>query len=62
MTKPKMTLKELKALINLAHPDYEIPALVLVGIRGYYKKTLGNPDAMTVAFMMMPFLLFSTKN
>ncbi len=45
MTKPKMTLKELKALINLAHPDYEIPALVFVGIRGYYKKTLGNPDA-----------------
>jgi len=48
MTKPKMTLKELHKLLKKKHPDYmmmKIPQLLFVGIRGYYKKTMGDPDA-----------------
>lgn len=45
MTKPKIKIKELRDLIQKRYPKYELPAFVVVGIRGYYKRTMGNPDA-----------------
>lgn len=40
MTKPKLTQSEAQALLN----KYSLPEpVVLLGIRGYYKKTMGNP-------------------
>ena len=41
-SKPKMTRQELKELIRKAHPDYTIPDIAFVGVRGYYKNTMGK--------------------
>lgn len=42
--RPQMTRAELIARINKEYPAFVIPAFFVVGIRGYYKKTMGNPD------------------
>jgi hypothetical protein len=42
--KPLLTKDELIKIIADAHPGYELPKICWVGIRGYYKKTMGSPD------------------
>ena len=42
--RPQMTKQEVLDLVLVTHPDYKIPDIFWVGIRGYYKKTMGNPD------------------
>lgn len=40
---PKINRAELSALIAKAHPDWDPPAFLVVGIRGYYKDSMGKP-------------------
>lgn len=40
---PKMTRAELMQLLAKAHPDLELPFFCIVGIRGYYKNSMGVP-------------------
>lgn len=40
---PKLTRQELMALLAARHPDLELPLFYIVGIRGYYKNTMGKP-------------------
>lgn len=42
MTRPKLTEKEARALIEKHCPDLSAD-VVLIGIRGYYKRTMGDP-------------------
>lgn len=42
--KPQMTKGELEARIKSEHPNFIVPDFLVVGIRGYYKKTMGNPS------------------
>ena len=39
--RPRMSRSELLALVRERHPDLEIPELLVVGIRGYYRDSLG---------------------
>lgn len=39
---PKLTRKELMKAIKTAHPDFSMPDLFFVGIRGYYLNTMGE--------------------
>lgn len=41
--RPKMKRKELVDLIKSTYPDYTIPEILVVGIRGYYRDTMGQP-------------------
>lgn len=45
---PQMTRAELMALLADRFPDMELPLFCIVGIRGYYKRTMGKPDANDV--------------
>lgn len=42
-TRPKMPKEEVIALVKNTYPDFVIPDFFIVGIRGYYKKTMGDP-------------------
>lgn len=42
---PKMSRQELILKIKSAHPDLDITGMAIVGIRGYYKRSMGNPTA-----------------
>lgn len=42
-TKPKLTRNELIAMIKSTYPNFIFPKVLFVGIRGYYKKSLGDP-------------------
>lgn len=46
MDKPNITLNEIRSKLNALGflPQFDQSAISLVGIRGYYKKTLGNPE------------------
>lgn len=44
-SKPKLDYLELVAMINAKYPQYVLPDFFVVGIRGYYKKTLGDPNS-----------------
>lgn len=44
-SKPKLTREELLEMIKEDYPIHDIADVVFVGIRGYYKKSLGNPSA-----------------
>lgn len=39
-----MTKAEVLALVAQNYPDFQVPDLFWVGIRGYYKKTMGDPS------------------
>ena len=41
--RPRMSRAELLARVRRDHPDLEPPELMVVGIRGYYRDTLGAP-------------------
>lgn len=41
--RPQMKRIDLVAQINEKYPQYVLPDFLIVGIRGYYKKTLGDP-------------------
>lgn len=41
---PQMNRKELTDLLAKKYPDYEIGIFQLIGIRGYYKKSMGKAD------------------
>lgn len=41
--KPKMNKSELIQLIYTHYPDFNSPDFFIAGIRGYYKKTMGDP-------------------
>ena len=42
---PQMTRAELMALMADRFPDMDLPLFCIVGIRGYYKRTMGDPNA-----------------
>lgn len=42
--RPQMTRDEVLELVKRFHPDFKTCDLFWVGIRGYYKKTMGDPD------------------
>ena len=42
-TKPKITRNELIAMIKSTYPNFILHKVLFVGIRGYYKKSLGDP-------------------
>lgn len=44
MNTPQLTRAELIALINKKHPDFNAPDFLIIGIRGYYKNSMGKPN------------------
>lgn len=42
--RPQMTKAEVLALVAEHYPDFKIPNIFWVGMRGYYKKTMGDPS------------------
>lgn len=42
-TRPKITREEVLQMLSNAHPDFVIPDLLIIGIRGYYPDTMGKP-------------------
>ncbi len=42
-SKPKMTKEEVLSLVKSIYPEFVIPDFFIVGVRGYYKKTMGDP-------------------
>ncbi len=59
---PKKTHDEVKALINEKYPEilsqYKV---VLLGMRGYYKKTMGNPDKNDIGLYDDAIFVLSTE-
>lgn len=43
-SKPKMKRLELISMINAKYPQFVLPDFLVVGIRGYYKRSMGNPN------------------
>lgn len=41
--RPKMTRADVVGLVAKAHPEAELPGVFVVGVRGYYRDTLGKP-------------------
>lgn len=41
-TRPKMTRDEVVALVRSRHPDEDLPDTFVVGIRGYYRDSMGK--------------------
>jgi hypothetical protein len=44
-SKPQITKQDLLNKINEEYPLFEVPKLLVVGIRGYYENTMGKPSA-----------------
>lgn len=44
LKRPQMTKAEVLALVAEKYPNFKIPDIFWVGMRGYYKKTMGDPD------------------
>ncbi len=42
-TKPQISREEVLELLKNAHPDFTIPNLLFIGIRGYYQDSMGKP-------------------
>ena len=42
--RPQITKDEVINLVRESHPQFTIPDIFWVGIRGYYKKTMGNDE------------------
>lgn len=43
-TTPQLNRAELLSLLAQKHPELQLPAFAIIGIRGYYKNTMGKPD------------------
>lgn len=43
--RPQLTKEELMDMIHAAYPNFVAPDIFWAGIRGYYKKTLGDPNS-----------------
>lgn len=41
--RPQIKRDDLIAKVQAVYPDYDLPKLLWVGIRGYYKRTMGDP-------------------
>jgi len=42
-SKPKMTKEEVLSLVKSVYSEFAIPDFFILGVRGYYKKTMGDP-------------------
>lgn len=42
-SRPQITREELLARVAAAHPDRALPDYVIIGVRGYYRDTMGQP-------------------
>src|SRR5688572_11033232 len=64
-SRPKITFTEIEAMIKKEYPLYEIPEILFIGIRGYYKDTMGEAGSNDrklyddAIFIMTPTQLFS---
>lgn len=57
-----MTKTEVINLVSQAYPDFVPPAVYWVGIRGYYKKTLGDPESNDRAIYDDALFIISTDD